>query len=544
MKKQFMLTIHDATYALYSALFGIMLVFAQKVVVSNGIFSSNAEAYFISVNVVDILKWILYTILIYISLSFIEKVIEKAQIENSYKKRQSSIKIYFIFMFLLLLCWLPCVFTYYPGGVYSDTISSLAMAKGEVALSNHHPILYTLSWRILIYIGGIFKLDDYKILFAYTSLQTIAMAAVLAYFLYSIYRKGFSKYLVIFSAAYFGLFNLIPLYCVSLWKDTPFSIVFFLFSTFLFNVFWDDEEELNFFKPVTIFIYCILSYLISFMRNNGFYVFVFFSVVLVSYFAHKHVKKQFFCSLILSVSLICVFTIIRGPVYNSFHFNDDDAVESLGIPLQQVSYVIVNGGEVAEDDLAIINSIIPIKDLKSNYCPLIVDRIKWADSFDRDYLNANIGKFIKAYVCIIAKNPKMAFKGLVLANEGFWDLSRQTEDAYINNYMWPGVQYEMKDKIQQWFGFSLNNNYSTRIKFSSALFAWIVLGLLVIGFKRRHGGAFMPLMPAIGIWITMLIAAPLAYSLRYMFPLVLIVPLGIVNVCSPDYHSIKNRKED
>ena len=47
MKKQFMLTIHDATYALYSALFGIMLVFAQKVVVSNGIFYSNAEAYFI-----------------------------------------------------------------------------------------------------------------------------------------------------------------------------------------------------------------------------------------------------------------------------------------------------------------------------------------------------------------------------------------------------------------------------------------------------------------------------------------------------------------
>jgi len=131
------------------------------------------------------------------------------------------------------------------------------------------------------------NLSDYFGLFMYTCFQSLAMAAVGAYFLYSLYKKGFSNAMIILSLAYFGLFNIIPLYLVSLWKDTPFAIIVFLFSTFLFNIFWNKNSEKKLFDCYHIFIYCILSYLLAFARNNGFYVFVLFSVVLVIYFAHQ-----------------------------------------------------------------------------------------------------------------------------------------------------------------------------------------------------------------------------------------------------------------
>jgi len=190
-------------------------------------------------------------------------------------------------MLILLLCWLPCLLTFYPGGVYSDTVASLSMASGESSLSNHNPILYTLSWRAILWLAHMFNLSDYFGLFMYTCFQSLAMAAVGAYFLYSLYKKGFSNAMIILSLAYFGLFNIIPLYLVSLWKDTPFAIIVFLFSTFLFNIFWNKNSEKKLFDCYHIFIYCILSYLLAFARNNGFYVFVLFSVVLVIYFAHQ-----------------------------------------------------------------------------------------------------------------------------------------------------------------------------------------------------------------------------------------------------------------
>jgi hypothetical protein len=515
----------------------LTLVLIQKVVIQNGIFSTNAEAYMISMNFIDFIKILVYSILTYCILLTLEMITNRVQALNTYKRRTSDRKLFFVFMLILLLCWLPCLLTFYPGGVYSDTTTSIAMATGGIALNNHHPILYTLSWKAVLCLANVLNLGEYFGLFMYTCLQSLAMAAAGAYFLYSIYEKGFSKKMIVLSLAYLGLFNIIPLYLVSLWKDTPFAIVVFVFSTFLFNIFWNEDDEKKLFKRSNIFIYCILSYLLAFARNNGFYVFVLFSFILIIYFAYRRIKKLFYCSLILSIVLVSVFSIIRGPIFSYLNYNSDDTVESLGIPIQQIAYVIVNEGDISDTDLDLIDSIIPIDNLKKEYCPLIVDTLKWSQNFHKDILNNNVKGFARTYLNIIFKNPYLALKGFLLANEGFWDPTTQTKDAYVCNYMWPGVSYEMQNKVQQWFGFSLSNDYSTSIKYSSALFAWFILGTTVLGFKRRHGGSFIPFIPAIGIWLTMLIAAPLAFSLRYMFPLVLLIPLGIASMCGPKYHN-------
>ena len=122
-----------------------------------------------------------------------------------------------------------------------------------------------------------------------------------------------------------------------------------------------------------------------------------------------------------------------------------------------------------------------------------------------------------------------------MANEGFWDISRQNGAGYIHNTMWFTLSYPIRDVVKDKCGFSFQNLYSVDKKISSALFAWFIFVSVVIGYRRRRGGSYLALMPAIGIWITMIVATPLAYSLRYVFPLVLLVPMGIAVMIAPKY---------
>ncbi|SER40909.1 DUF6020 family protein [Lachnobacterium bovis] len=520
---------------LFAIMFSIMIVLANKITITSDIFSSNKEAFFSKFGVLDICLFICCFLLTNVGITIIEKIINLSQKKNEYVERTKNVKVFVAFFMLLIICWLPCVLTFYPGGVFADTTYTLLMAKGEAVINNHQPLLYTWIWEIMYGIGGLFALSEYHVIFLCTIVQAIAMALVISCFLYSLYKKGFSKKFIILSTIYFGLFNLIPLYVVSLWKDTFFSIFFFAFSVLLFNIFWNRAEERKFIKWQTILLYSVLAYLISFSRNNGIYAFFFFTVVLLVYFAYHKEKRLLKYSAIISFILICVFSVIRGPIYDSFKYNVDDKVESFGIPLQQVCYIIENNGDVSNEDMEVINNIIPQEDIHKLYCPLIVDKIKWAPSFNKEYLNDHYRLFLRTYLNIVRKNPIKALKGWALANEGFWDISRQNGAGYIHNTMWFTLSYPIRDVVKDKCGFSFQNLYSVDKKISSALFAWFIFLSVVIGYRRRRGGSYLALMPAIGIWITMIVATPLAYSLRYVFPLVLLVPMGIAVMIAPKY---------
>ncbi len=518
----------------FSVLFAMMLVMIQKVNITGNIFSTNAEAVFTEITIGDLIKLLVYCVLTFAGVIVLEKIVLLVREKPGLARRKSQPYIWGLITILFILIWLPCVVTYAPGGLYADTFKSIAMVKGEEPLSNHHPILYTMSWKLLYIMGDCFGMSEYNVLLAYTTLQLIAMALVAGYLLYDLYNKGFSLWLIFLCGVYFALFNAIPLYIVSLWKDTPFSIVFFIFSVFIFDLLWDEENELRFLTLKTTLLYSFLAFLVCFMRNNGIYVFSLFSIGILLYFKRKRKNRLFGHYLKVSAILLCLFVIIRWPIYNYFQLNYDDKVESLGVPLQQVCYVVTNGGKVSEKDIEIINNIIPIGEMEAVYCPLIVDRIKGAPSFNRDYLCRNMWQFWGMFFRVVAHNPVKAFKGWALATEGFWDPTRQTNDAYINNFMWPGSWVEMKDSLSTMTGISLQSYYSPRIYYSSALFAWFLFGALVVGSKNRSEGFFLSLLPAIGLWITLLIATPIAYSLRYAFSLVLLIPLGLAVVFAPD----------
>ena len=516
---------------LFAAVLSSVIVFSQKVTIAAGIFSTYNEAYFETFSGVDFVKWLIFSCMIFGGLFGITKVLNKTT-QHELVPRKKDRRLFIVWVAILMLVWLPCILTYYPGGIYSDTISSINMAGKQMPLTNHHPLLYTLYWRLILNIGTAMNLSMENIFFLFTCTMAVYMALAAAYFLYSCYMHGVSKIRLGTMTAYFALFNLIPLYIVSLWKDTPFAIITLAFSTFLLNIFWSKEEEEQLMSVKNIIGYILFGVLFSLLRNNGLYVFILLSLIIFIHFWRKDRKLAYKVGEIFLI-ITCCLLILRGPIYDHYGLNNDDKVESFGIPLQQVGYILSSDGNISEEDKAFLNNIIPLEKWKEVYCPLIVDRVKWDPEFNLSYLNEHSGEFLKLYVRVVAQNPIKAVKGYGLGTVGFWDPTKQARDAYLCNFMWPSLPFEMKDLVGEKLGVSLLKYYEPEYLFSSALFGWILLALTVLGISRHKDGGYIATIPSLGLWLTLLVATPIAFSLRYMFPLVLTIPVAYVTMIRP-----------
>ena len=88
-----------------------------------------------------------------------------------------------------------------------------------------------------------------KHLFFFTIFQTIVLALILAGFVYFCYKKGLHRYFLGLLLLLFAVFPLYPFYGISLWKDTPVSVVLFVFAVYLFHVFSHNPGYYIGFRP-------------------------------------------------------------------------------------------------------------------------------------------------------------------------------------------------------------------------------------------------------------------------------------------------------
>ena len=84
------------------------------------------------------------------------------------------------------------------------------------------------------------------------------------------------------------------------------------------------------------------------------------------------------------------------------------------------------------------------------------------------------------------------------------------------------------DYIEKLTGQSIKSIITPSAPISSAVFGFVaIFGCVLTIYKKRYKNLLIYL-PAILTWATVLIAAPLAFSLRYVYILVLILPLGLI----------------
>lgn len=476
---------------LLALIISITIMLDNLLVFNGDINSKLKDTYFKSFEPSKILIVVVSFVIIYLIFTLLEYLAVKLE-NRIYSDKSHKIKDWKVFVIIfasLIVLWLPYILSYFPGGVYADTIAAINQATGEVGIT--------------------------------------VMALVLAYLVFKLYKNKISIKYIVLTILYFGLFELIPLYVVSLWKDVPFSLALLMYIIFIYDIVKCDGKNLKNVKS-TIY-YCILSLLVMFLRNNGKYIVVLTTFIIILQYRKeifKYAKKFIISS---AVTIVATF-IVQGPIYNRYNLNGP-FVENLGILNQQLCYVVYVDGNLTDYQKEFIGKVIPLESIKEHYTPLDIDNIKWGDTgFSESFLSENKKEYFKVWFKVFLQNPKEYVVAYLYNTVGYWDMTKSIFFGYTQEEMWPGLEkkdpgYIQSDFIKDVTGSSIRNILKPKTAISSAIFFVVTLVFFnLVLFKKKYK-YLLVFVPALLTYLSILVATPVAFTLRYIYILVLTIPL-------------------
>lgn len=518
----------------FSLLFSAAITMGQKIVYSGNIFGNYLQNYIMRLEMNDILILLIYFFITFVlmfiinlSIKFLERIIIRPlEVDISIKTKR---KYWIIGTFVLFICWLPYLISNLPGAIYADAYSSIYQGLGLAGFHNHHPILYSMIVKVLLDFGMLFGDINTGLTF-YTIVQMLIMATVLGYSLSWMYRHRVSRVYIFLAGIAFAVYPLFPFYAVAMWKDTFFSLALLLYSLFILDVILSKGESVKRFWGA--FHYVALSGFVICLRNNGIYIAIICTIILAVIF-RKQLLNQLKLFLIGNLVIITISVIILFPVMNYLKINSPFA-ESIGIPLQQVSRVVVFDGNMSDEQAEIIEKIIPLERIKEVYTPCIVDRVKWDPSFNNEFLKEHKREFLTTWFNMFWNNKQLYIDAFLLETAGFWcpNFGGVDRPAYLQIGVWPAPYKDQLGIIQadlfnEWFGFSFTEIARPKNPIPEATFVWLFLASLTLALCRNRKNS-MVYLPSILLWLTILIATPLAMSLRYIYVFVLMLPFLLV----------------
>ena len=124
-------------------------------------------------------------------------------------------KIFLFFTVFLVLCWLPYLLALYPGVVLPDSLSSVAQSMGDVPISNHHPVLFTLLVKLFVHDLPTDTINHGVFLFSI--FQTLITASAISYSLCWLLKRNihFFRYSLVYAILHLHFF---PIYALNMQK--------------------------------------------------------------------------------------------------------------------------------------------------------------------------------------------------------------------------------------------------------------------------------------------------------------------------------------
>lgn len=516
---------------LLSLVVAFFFVADRHVVMQDNLFGTQDKNYLKPFAAPDILLWIAFAVGIYLLimiLSFVYRC-KGHYLVTPGKVLQKPKPLFLIVFFAFLVAWMPYVLSFFPGAVYADGFNSIWQGMSGT-YNNHHPILFTLWVKACVMVGQAFWGSLTAGIVVYTITQTLIMAAVMAYFIVWMRQHGVHGLYCLVAAVFIAFFPLFPFYAIALWKDTYFSLAVFLFVLYHIDVVW--SRLANICTGRGLFRYFVQAFFVCFLRNNGIYLVAFSFLVLLLLYrkAGLHVLKNYIVSTL--IFLVAVY-VVQGPVFSSL-IQPTEKVESLGIPNQQIFAVFASeDGVYDEEDAAFISQIWDVEEMKEKYTPCLADTPKWyMDRFDEEYLDAHIGEYLAFWLRLGLKNPKIYIRAWLMETLCFWSPRYDGYAAYIQFGVWENdYGIEQNDLFDAVFGWSFYEKTYPHHPISAGLFFWIgMLSAAVASCsvpKQNRLKAVLPVMPMLALWLTIMIATPIASSLRYAYSFVLFTPLTV-----------------
>lgn len=508
----------------FSALLSFSITAGNRVVFCGSVQGRTGENYFQKFVWYDLIIFLACFVLIFFVLNGIETLKQRVAVRDIHEEQRMPVKerrVWIVCGVLIFLAWLPYLLALAPGSVLEDSLNSVAqIIDPEVPLNNHHPVMYTFLVGVFIRIGLAVGNINAGV-FLYSLFQAAVMIATVSYVPVIMYRRRFPGWVTVVTMLWYMFMPFFPDYAVIMWKDPLFSCAL-LWLGFLLLELADDRTLIRERNWLVRFLAAGLA--AAFFRNNGIYV-VIISVAAAGILCRRQLKR--FLAAVLA--LLAVYYGVTGGIYDRAGI-ETEFVESLGIPLQQMAAVVANGGEFSDQDEEFLYRLLPEEEWRNSYAPCLVDSIKWNPQFDAGYLEENKGEFFRVWFSGLIRNFPEYVKAYGMETLGFWMPGIQNDYGYIDTYISEnGYGIYSVDLLERFAGITSVGEWirEFRIYVGSGTLLWLIMTAVTLTLMEKSRYWIVSL-PALGNWLTTMIAAPVAFSFRYVYIFALGLPLFLI----------------
>ncbi len=459
---------------------------------------------------------------------------------SAQKSREGRWYVFVSFFLICLICYIPYFLMYYPTWLSNDAVWQIEQILGLSERSNHHPYFHTMIIQFFFAIGyRIFGTYTDAIAF-YTFWQIVIMALAFAFILYQLYKRGTRLVWLGAALIFYAVLPANAMLTLCIGKDEFFSVALLLFIWMTAETVFDEKRVPAKSENIRLFICFIMGLLVCLLRSNGIFIFLGTAFVsLVSDFWKKRFSgqnslrmtfiKKHVCALLV---LLC-YLIYHGPILNALHVEPPDMIESLTMPTQHILCAYLKGGELTQEEVAMIDRVAPVEMVGEYYNPYLFDIVK---AYIREEGNQQViedekWEYLKLWFRVGLRNPLQYVVAEVRQTMGYWAYQVNDYQYLYSDYFMVenpfGVEAERKfftyddslrmDKYLKKFQDIFNQVWSL------GLTTWLMLFALAYAVYDKR--TVMPYIPCIMLLVTLLLATPVYNEFRYTYGIFIALPL-------------------
>lgn len=235
--------------------------------------------------------------------------------------------------------------------------------------------------------------------------------------------------------------------------------------------------------------------------------------------------------------ILLAAALIKYPVMNAAHVIQPDLIESLSIPTQQIAAVICNDRELTMEQYALIENVVDLTHIKDLYNPTYADNMKeLVRAGDQSYLSSHKKEFLQLWIHLGLAYPGDYLQAYISQTYGYWypDSFYLVAEAEGVSGTKLGVSHTplirgplvVKGKeIAVKMG-SMLPIYS--LLWSMGIIFWIFLFCVGNAFIRKEKAKLIYYLPSFALYLTVMIATPVATEFRYVYFMVFSLPFYLI----------------
>ena len=339
------------------------------------------------------------------------------------------------------------------------------------------------------------------------------------------------KFILFLFVVFFAFTPYHAVYSITVWKDIWFGAIVLIFTVTIWQIMELISSGTKKNPWLQVCFFAIFGLALCLFRSNGLYAYIVLFPFLLLIFKKKNVFITF-----LSILVLVLAFIVKGPVMQSLNIPQSDTIESLSIPAQHIARAITDGAQLTQEQTELLSQVVDIEEIPKRYTPHVSDPIKnlVRETDNQKFINDNKSAFLRLWIELGFSNPRSYINAQIDQTYGYWYPDVQYW-VYAPEFINRDMEFEKDTKLPEgvYDFYTTCMNLYKKIPFLGLLwsigsFTWIALFSMGLCFLKKEKYFLISYIPVLAILATLIIATPVYSEFRYAYSLFTTLPLLFV----------------